>query len=116
MNPEALLTLLKARRFTLAREKQTQAEIEAVLTAAGVAFKREVDIGRRDIIDFLVGGDIGIEVKVGGSKRDIFAQCKRYCETNRLTALILATNVATGFPAELAGRPCFVLSLGRAWL
>jgi hypothetical protein len=110
-----LIAALRAERFPLAREKETQVEIAAAFDRRSIAYRREVDIGNRDIIDFLVNA-IGIEVKIGGAKRAIHAQCVRYCETGKLSALILATNVAIGFPSEIAGRPCFVVSLGRAWL
>lgn len=115
MSPESVVTALRSARLPLEREKETQAVIAATFDAAGIGYRREVDIGKRDIIDFLVNG-IGIEVKIGGAKRAILKQCTRYCETGKLSALILATNVAIGFPREVAGVPCFVVSLGRAWL
>lgn len=112
----AVVSTLGHGRFSLAREKETQAEITAVFDRAQIKYQREVDLGERNIIDFLVSGSIGIEVKIGGSKRAIHGQCRRYCETGKLSDLILATNVAIGFPPEIAGIPCFVVSLGRAWL
>lgn len=115
MTPETLVSLLGRHRFPLAREKETQSAIAAALTALDLEFRREVDLGDRNIIDFLVGG-IGIEVKIAGSARAIHRQCVRYCETGRLSGLILATSKASGFAADIAGVPCFVLSLGRAWL
>jgi hypothetical protein len=115
LRPEEVCAVLRAGRVSLAREKETQADIASLLGARNIPHAREVDIGKRDIIDFLIDR-IGIEVKIGGSKRAIFAQCERYCRTGRLSALILATNVAIGFPPEIAGIPCFVVSLGRGWL
>lgn len=116
VTPEAVVAILGAVRFPLAREKETQAAIAAALAQRAVPFEREVDLGRRNIVDFVVAGETGIEVKVGGSKRDIFEQCRRYCRSGRLSALILATNVAIGFPPDVEGVPCFVVSLGRGWL
>lgn len=115
VTPDRVISALLGSRFSLAREKETQAEIASEFDRVGIAYRREVDLGARNIIDFLIDG-VGIEVKIGGSKRAIFAQCKRYCETSKLSALILTTNVAIGFPAEIARVPCFVVSLGRAWL
>lgn len=112
---EKIVATLNAGRFSLSREKETQAEIAGALAVAGIAHEREVEIGRRDIIDFLIDR-IGIEVKIGGSKRSIHAQCVRYCKTGRLSALILATNVATGFPPEIEGTQVYVVSLGKGWL
>lgn len=115
VTPQALVSLLQASRLSLAREKETQAEMAALFDRNEIAYRREVDLGDRDIIDFMVDRT-GIEVKMGGSKRAIYAQCERYCRTGKLGALILATNVAIGFPPAIAGVPCFVASLGRAWL
>ena len=110
-----IVSALKAGRFSLAREKETQADIAAMFDRAGIAYEREVDLGDRNIIDFRLG-EVGIEVKIGGSKREIFKQCERYCGTGKIAALILATNVAIGFPSEIGGVPCYVVSMGRAWL
>ena len=111
----AILNVLAARRFSLAREKDTQAEIATAFDLAGLAYQREHDLGGRNIVDFLLN-DVGLEIKIGGSKRAIYSQCERYCETKKLSALILCTNVAIGFPAAIAGVPCYVASLGKGWL
>lgn len=111
----AVLHALRSGRFSLSREKETQAEISAALSFLKIDHEREVDLGDRNIIDFMIG-KAGIEVKIGGSKRAIYKQCERYCETGKLSDLILATNVAIGFPEQIAGVPCYVVSLGRGWL
>jgi hypothetical protein len=116
MTPDAIVSYLSNRRLPLTREKGTQAAIGDVLAEAGVVFEREVDLGGRNIIDVLTAERVGIEVKIASSARSIHRQCVRYCETGKLSALILASSRASGFPAEIAGVPCFVLSLGRAWL
>jgi hypothetical protein len=63
----------------------------------------------------MVGG-VGMEVKIKGSKREMYRQCERYCLHERVSALILATNVATGMPATINGKPVFVALLSRGWL
>lgn len=113
--PQFVVAALAAGRFSLAREKETQAEITAHLTVRCIRHEREIDLGERNVIDFMIGS-VGVEVKIGGSKRAIYAQCERYCRTGKLSALILATNVAIGFPPVIVGVPCFVVSLGRSWL
>lgn len=114
--PDSVVAALGDGRFSLEREKQTQSEIAAHLSVHhGFALRREVDLGERNIIDFMIER-VGVEVKIGGSKRAIYSQCERYCRTGKLSALILATNVAIGFPPTIDGVPCFVVSLGRAWL
>jgi hypothetical protein len=114
-SPEQIIRVLSAGRFSLVREKETQAEIAEAFDRFAIVHAREQDLGNRNIIDFLIGS-IGLEIKIGGSKRAIFGQCVRYCKSGKLSALILGTNVAIGFPPEIVGVPCYVVSLGRAWL
>lgn len=111
-----IIRTLSSRRFSLTNEKKTQEEIEASLTAAGIRNAREVRLGDGDIIDFVIEGSIGAEVKIKGGKMDIFRQCQRYARHNALSALILVTNVPTGFPKEINGKPVYVVNLARAWL
>lgn len=115
ITPETVVAILSKGLFSLAREKETQAEIAAELDRREITYAREFDLGERNIIDFLIEA-IGIEIKIGGSKRAIHSQCERYCRTGKLSALILVTSVAIGFPPQIVGIPCFVVSMGRAWL
>lgn len=113
---ERLLALLGAHRFGLTDEKETQREIGEQLTAAGIAHRREVRLGPGDVIDFMVGA-VGIEVKLRStSKPDILRQLRRYAGHAELAGLVLVTNRAMGLPAEIAGKPAWYVSLGRAWL
>jgi hypothetical protein len=112
--PEMVL-FLGNRRFHLSDEKRLQSLIAAEFVTAGIEHEREVRLSGADIIDFMVG-DIGIEVKIKGQRREIYRQCERYCRHEKVKALILATNVAMGFPPELAGKATYFVHLGRAWL
>ena len=114
-----LIAHLRARQYPLHSEKVLQAEIEKSLKADGFVFSREHRLSDRDIPDFFLDGEIGgiaIEIKIKGSKREIFDQCTRYCAHPEVSSLILLTGVATGFPEEINGKSCYVVSLGRAWL
>lgn len=112
---EDVVRALSGVRLPLHDEKALQAEIAARFTALGIDAEREVILAPGDIVDFMVGA-IAIEVKIKGSRRDILRQCQRYAGHARVEALVLATNVAMGFPPELNGKPTAVLNLGRAWL
>lgn len=59
---------------------------------------------------------IAVEVKINGSRRDIYRQCERYCVHPEVVGLVLATVRAGALPATIAGKPALVVSLGRAWL
>ncbi len=116
MSPERVIKILNTRRFDLAREKRTQADIEALLLSAGVEFVREFRFNDENIIDFIIDGEIGLEVKLKAPKRLIYDQCERYTSFLKLSSLILVTNTMMGFPKELNGKPCYLYNLGKAWL
>jgi len=109
----AIVTVLRGHRFSLSNEKTTQAEIAAVLIAAGIPAAREVRLGDAGIVDVMCGR-IAIEVKLAGGKRAIHRQVVRYCEHPDVDALILATSVSVTLPGIT--KPTYVLSLGKAWL
>lgn len=110
-----IVALLQSRRLPLADEKELQAAIGDQLMLESLTYQREVRLGPADVVDFMVH-DVAIEVKIKGSKRNVYRQCERYCSHARVGALILATNYMLGFPATINGKPCFVANLGRAWL
>lgn len=76
---------------------------------------REYRIAKDIIPDFFQDG-IAMEVKIKGSARSIYAQCKRYCAHERVRALILVTSRNMGFPAMINGKPCYYINLSEAWL
>lgn len=108
-----IIAALQGHRFTLVNEKVTQAEIAAVLVAAGLPAVREVRLDGLGIVDIRVDRTV-IEVKLAGAKRAIHRQCARYCDHPDVDALILATSVPVTLPR--IAKPTHVLSLGKAWL
>ncbi|WPE19887.1 hypothetical protein [Shinella zoogloeoides] len=110
-----ILRLLRSRRFSLTDEKKLQAEIEEVLTAAGVDHKREHRLDAGSIIDFMIGAT-GVEVKIKGSKLNIFRQLERYAEFDAVECLVLVSNVPTGMPEHIDGKPVHLVNLAKAWL
>ena len=119
-NPEHyLVNLLSKMIFPLSVEKDTQREIENCLLRDKIAFDREVflpGLSKSEKPDFVIGDGIVIEVKIKGTKADIYRQCERYCRHPRVTSLILMTNKAMGFPEEIFGKPCYVIDMSKAWL
>src|ERR1700674_1333454 len=113
--PHLIVHFLATRRWPLGDEKKLQDAIEAELIGVGADFRREVKLGHGSVIDFMFG-TIACEGKIKGSKRGIYHQCERYCSFPAVSALILATNFAMGFPAMIRGKPCWVAQLGRGWL
>ncbi len=103
----ALIALLDDHRFSVTHEDELQAGIAEVLTGAEVPFAREVQLSRRDRIDFLTGAGVGIEVKVDGTLPTLLRQLQRYAQHDRVRALLVATNRTRllALPASLSGKP-----------
>lgn len=110
-----LLAQLSKYKLSLNAEKILQKEIAEVLRQFQPADEFRLD--DNNIIDFyLPGTGIGIEVKIKGSRKEIYKQCLRYCEFDRIKILVLVTNRSLGFPKTINGKPCYVVNLGTAWL
>lgn len=110
-----IMAILKRYRLPLSDEKRLQEEIEEKLEEHGVEFVREHRLSAADIPDFMVGS-LAIEVKIKGSKLSIYKQVERYAQHEEVKSLLLITNVATGFPPTVNGKPAYVFNLARAWL
>lgn len=115
MNLDTITFLLEHTRLLVADEKGLQATIAERLDAAGITYEREHRLSPADVIDF-ISDRVGIEVKIKGGKRAILRQVERYAASDQIDAIILVTSVALGMPAEIAGKPVRVVSIGRAWL
>lgn len=114
---QRIIAVLKQTRFALDDEKRLHQQMHEVLKIhfpEQVAYEYPLD--KKNRIDFLVS-NVGIEVKIkGGSKREIFKQCTRYCEFDQIESLILVTGIMTGFPEQIHGKDCYVVKLSQAWL
>ncbi len=111
---QGAIKAIKGKRLNLTNEKTTQAEIYELIKDMG--FVREFHLNDKDIPDFFHKIGIVIEVKIKGSKMEIYRQCERYCQSDKVTGLILCTKKPMGFPKEINGKPCYFISLSAAWL
>ncbi|GGM23178.1 hypothetical protein ACFFX1_10675 [Dactylosporangium sucinum] len=110
----ALAIRIGSARYRYRDELQLHDGIAAVLAAGGVTARREVPLGDRCRIDFLVAGGIGIEVKVDGEAFAVWRQLQRYARRPDIRALLLVTTRArhaAGAPAVLGDVPVTVLVL-----
>ncbi|MCJ8139597.1 hypothetical protein [Falsirhodobacter halotolerans] len=111
-----IVTIALANRINVSTEHAAHASLAAALEAAQLPVAREVRLTTAERIDIMVEG-VGVEVKIKGSRRDIYHQLERYAACEQITALVLAT--ATAWPAhmaEIGGKPFFHASLVRGWL
>lgn len=110
-----IMNVLSRCRLPLMDEKKLQAAIAREFDDAGMDYGREHRLSESDVIDFRLG-DVGLEVKIKGSKRAIYKQMERYAKHHVLKELILVSNVPMGFPPSLNGKPVHLFNLARAWL
>ena len=120
---EKIFKILRGQRFNLTNEKVLQKQIETLFQKEGLTFTREhrLDEEGKNIIDFLVQTEyflsgVGIEVKIKGSKMNIYKQCERYCHCPDIDYLILVTNKAVRLPLNINKKQCYVFNLSKAFL
>ncbi len=112
-----VVRLVRSLRLPLHDEKALQADMASRFAARGWPHVREHRLDAKDVVDFYFPGSrVALEVKIKGGRRAIHDQCARYCAHGDVDCLVLATSVATGFPPEVNGKPCYVASLGMGWL
>ena len=122
-----LMRLLSRTRIDLSSEKAMQSGISVALASAGIPFEREHRLSTEDIPDFLIPCSraltqwIAVECKLkgrGGGPRkiDIYRQIERYTRHPEVAAIILASNLSMGLPAEIRGKPVYAASLSKGWL
>lgn len=102
---------LRNARFTFTNEKELQ---QGIYEHLSVAFdvQREVTLSDTDRIDFMVG-NIGVEVKVDGSRANLLRQLYRYSQSSQVAGLILVTNRArfNEMPNSLNDKPLIIVNL-----
>jgi hypothetical protein len=116
---KAVLDILRSYRFRYSTEKDLQNGIAKALKERHVLFEPEKEIGSKgEVIDFLVFGGIGIEVKIKGGPSDVARQLIGYAECPEIGAIILVTGRARlgRLPSTLQGKPVHVLSLWGTFL
>lgn len=113
MTGTEIVKLLRAQRFRYNDEADLQKGIGQALTAAGIAFEREVILGPHDRLDFLVDGGICIEVKVAGSAGALLRQVFRYTNDDRVKEVVIVSNRPQHacIPLEIHGKPVNVIIL-----
>ncbi len=108
-----LVTALRGCRFNFSNEADLQEGIEEVLTARGWRFEREHALEGAGVIDFLLAGGIGIEVKIKGSPVLVTRQLLRYAGCTEVKELVLVTARSRlgDLPDTLQGKRVTVVSL-----
>lgn len=108
-----VVRLLSRQALPRAPEKALQDAIARLLGDAGFSYEREVRLTTSDVIDFVVGDRLGVEVKIGGSTSDVTRQLHRYAQSERVAELLLVTTRSRHkqMPSAFAGKSIRVLHL-----
>jgi hypothetical protein len=109
---ETIAQAIERRQFHYSNEWELQRGVAIVLDELKLEFHKEVVLGPKQRIDFLVG-KVGIEVKVDMSLAGVTRQLWHYADSPQIEALILVTtrHVHRGLPLEMKGKPLFVIYL-----
>jgi hypothetical protein len=97
-------------------EKLLQQRIYSRLQEEFTNIQREVHLDKNNIIDFLVEEKTGIEIKLQGTKKQIYYQCERYTGFLSVQNLVLVTNKSITLPSTINGKECYTINLSKAWL
>lgn len=113
-----LVGSLRKHRYNYHNEKDLQAAIETVLKADKFSFEREFQLGDSGIVDFFVGGFLGVEIKIKGSPSEVARQLLRYAVRKEVKALVLVTgrSALSVLPTDLLGKPLHLVELWRTFL
>lgn len=131
MTPQSQLTfgllcrILGRYSFHFANEEALQRGIASCLEIEGVRFEREV-IDGKNRYDFLCGR-VAVEVKMDRSASELLRQIDRYCESERIDAVVVAATKPWAHPglvksedgaqhATMRGKPLAIVRVrGRAF-
>jgi hypothetical protein len=92
---DRVLAALSGRTYCGRGEIEIQDGVGAALAAAGVEFEREHRLSERDRPDFLVGGQVVVEVKLKTPRSVVVRQLGRYAEHDLVAAIVLASTSFT---------------------
>lgn len=117
MQAQTIINILKNLRVNIVEEEfDLQQQIAAELRNAGIVFKREYRIGKRNRVDFMIDGGIVLEVKKGKPYiGNVWEQLKRYTAFPEVKAIILVVERNLDLPKTINGKPCFSMGLNKLW-
>lgn len=114
---DAVLQVLRTKRFRFTDEASLQAGLATALNGARIEAHREHDLGPGSRVDFWLPPAVGVEVKIAGSAAAVQSQLERYARHDAVAALLLVTSRWQGSrqPDLVAGKPLRVHVIARAF-
>lgn len=111
--PKGLLAAIRGTRFRYVNEDDLQRGLAMVFQTAGIKHEREVILSPQCRIDFMVDGELGIEVKIDGSVSDLGYQVLRYLQHDSVKGVVVVTTRSghRDLPPTLNDKPIWVVYL-----
>lgn len=112
MTTSTITEAINSHKYRFTCEVELQDGLELVFKKAKLAYIREAMLTDKDRIDFLIG-NVGVEVKIGGSLADVTRQLHRYAQLSCIESLVLVTSKLrlSGLPDTINDKPLVVVSL-----
>lgn len=109
----SLIALMRTTQFSLIDEKICQDDIQALFDKYNVPYEREYDLGNGIVDFYLPRSRIAIEVKAikKWQKMKVYRQCERYCSSDEVDGLLLATGASLTLPETINDKPTAVYHL-----
>ena len=103
-----LFFFLKNLKIPHATEREMQEAIAQAFVKYEVPHSREHRLSSKDVIDFLVFGEIGIECKIKGQPKAIHRQAERYLKHDEVKGIIVVTAKHMGTTGSHNGKPILI--------
>jgi len=108
---------IRRTRFRFARETDLQDGLERLFKSHPFTYQREVNLGEFGTIDFVLDLDtpfaLGVEVKIDGALSAVTRQLHRYCQSDKVGAVMLVTSriQLDRMPDRMCGKEVYVVPL-----
>lgn len=109
--------MLSTIRLGLVEEEiEIHKEVQRIFNKEKISYEYEKVLGKGSRVDFLVGGNIALEVKKGKpNKQALMNQLRRYASFEEVEYIILLSERFIRVGDNILGKPCEVVVLRSLW-
>lgn len=113
-----LARLLLSVRFRFCSELDLQDGIEQLLQQHKLAYVREKSLSAQDRPDFVVDGNLAIEIKIQGTLAQALRQIHRYAQHREITSILLVGSPSwiLRVPSLVGGKPVTAIRITESLL
>lgn len=113
-----LSRLLLSVRFRFCSELDLQDGVEQLLQQHKLAYVREKSLSAQDRPDFVVDGNLAIEIKIQGTLAQALRQIHRYSQHREITSILLVGSPSwiLRVPTLIGGKPVTAIRITESLL